>query len=164
MPGKHSPNGRVHDPAAALGSPQRGEPYARVAADRTRSAEPTCRQTASVPVTTGGISGSLGPAEQTGWAHDRLIGIGDIGEFFKLRRTAAYELTHRPEFPKPILVSARCYRWWAREVESFAASLRRERTRSCGPRTPRPRGDQSTMSPGHITGSVRPARTRRDAR
>lgn len=50
-------------------------------------------------------------------ASDRLIGIADIRELFKLGRTAAYELTHRPEFPDPIEISPHCYRWWASEVD-----------------------------------------------
>ena len=39
-------------------------------------------------------------AGQTRWTTDRLISIGDIRNLFKLGRTAAYELTHRPEFPR----------------------------------------------------------------
>ena len=42
---------------------------------------------------------------------DRLISIGDIRVLFKLGRTAAYELTHRPGFPDPVQVSRRCLRW-----------------------------------------------------
>jgi predicted DNA-binding transcriptional regulator AlpA len=163
MPGEHSPNRRVHRPATPLRHIQLEEPYARVTTDRVRSDEPTRRRTATVPATTDGATPSLGLVDQIGWAHDRLIGIGDIREFFKLGRTAAYELTHRPEFPEPVLVSPRCYRWWASEVDSFAASLRRERSRSCGQRAPRPRVTHSTMPTGHITGRVRPARPRKDA-
>ena len=36
------------------------------------------------------------------WTSDRLISIGDIRKLFKLGRTAAYELTHRPDFPEPV--------------------------------------------------------------
>jgi predicted DNA-binding transcriptional regulator AlpA len=141
--------------------------HARVAACRARSDEPTCQRAASapiaqVPVTTDDATRAW-PGDQTAWAHDRLIGIGDIREFFKLGRTAAYELTHRPEFPDPVLVSPRCYRWWASEVDSFAASLRRERTRRCGRRTRRPSAAHSPTPSGRITGRVRPARTRREA-
>src|SRR6266567_3838412 len=39
---------------------------------------------------------------------DRLISVGDIRALFKLGRTAAYELTHRPGFPAPVRVSSRC--------------------------------------------------------
>jgi predicted DNA-binding transcriptional regulator AlpA len=46
---------------------------------------------------------------------DSLIGIGEIRAIFGLGRTAAYELTHRPDFPAPICLSSRCYRWWAAE-------------------------------------------------
>src|SRR5215472_12836243 len=61
------------------------------------------------------------------WASgDRLISIADIRAFFKIGRTAAYELTHRPGFPDPVPISARRYRWWASEVEAFATALRQE--------------------------------------
>src|ERR1700735_510138 len=58
------------------------------------------------------ISGpaSAGPAR---WTSDTLISIGDISELFKLGRTAAYELTQRPDFPEPVPISPRCHRWWA---------------------------------------------------
>ena len=105
---------------------------------------------------------------QARWTTDRLISIGDIRSLFKLGRTAAYELTHRPEFPEPVPISPRCYRWWASEVDAFAANLRRKRPdRSVGgdgsqratkPQTPRP-----ATPPRHITGKVRAARARREA-
>jgi predicted DNA-binding transcriptional regulator AlpA len=108
------------------------------------------------------------PAEASGpssWASgDRLIGIADIRAFFKIGRTAAYELTHRPGFPDPVPISARCYRWWASEVEAFAAALRLEgaqdgtRRRAIRPRLPDP-----AVPPSRITGKVRAARTRREA-
>src|SRR5271165_6206062 len=65
---------------------------------------------------------------QARWTTDRLISIGDIRNLFKLGRTAAYELTHRPEFPEPVPVSPRCYRWWASEVDAYAAALRLKRS------------------------------------
>ena len=40
-------------------------------------------------------------AGQAQWSSDRLISIEEIRKLFKLGRTAAYELTHRPEFPEP---------------------------------------------------------------
>ena len=43
----------------------------------------------------------------TRWANDALIGIADIRKRFKLGRTAAYELTHRPGFPDPVRISPR---------------------------------------------------------
>jgi predicted DNA-binding transcriptional regulator AlpA len=49
---------------------------------------------------------------------DRLISIGDIRTLFKLGRTAAYELTHRPGFPNPVQVSSRCLRRRARATGS----------------------------------------------
>jgi predicted DNA-binding transcriptional regulator AlpA len=97
-----------------------------------------------------------------------LISIEEIRQLFKLGRTAAYELTHRPEFPEPVPISSRCYRWWASEVNAFAANLRRKRpdgsVDSGGSRsvtnlqTPRP-----ATPPRHITGKVRAARGRREA-
>jgi predicted DNA-binding transcriptional regulator AlpA len=108
---------------------------------------------------------TAGPAR---WTSDRLISIEDIRELFKLGRTAAYELTHRPDFPEPVPISPRCYRWWASEVDAFADSLRRKRSeqsvrgdgtqRATKPQTPHP-----AMPPRRITGKVRAARARREA-
>jgi predicted DNA-binding transcriptional regulator AlpA len=90
---------------------------------------------------------------------DTLITITDIRRIFRLGRTAAYELTRRPGFPDPVRVSARCYRWWASEVDAFAAALPREHApqapRSAkGPRLPDPASPRR-----QITGRVRAART-----
>ena len=108
-------------------------------------------------------------AGQVQWTTDRLISIGDIRKLFQLGRTAAYELTHRPEFPAPVPISSRCYRWWASEVDAFAANLRRKRPdesvggdssqRTTNPRTPHP-----ATPPRRITGKVRAARAARAAR
>ncbi len=105
---------------------------------------------------------------QARWTTDRLISIGDIRSFFKLGRTAAYELTHRPEFPAPVAISSRCYRWWASEVDAFAANLRRKRSeQSVGgdgnQRTTKPQTPHPATPPRRITGKVRAARTRREA-
>jgi predicted DNA-binding transcriptional regulator AlpA len=99
-----------------------------------------------------------------GWTADSLMTIGDIRGFFKLGRTAAYELTHRPEFPDPVPVSPRCYRWWASEVCAYATALRRERANGCRPRTTRPRPPHPATPPRRITGQLRPARARKEAR
>lgn len=162
MSSKHAPNGRPCSPVASLPELGHEKPWARAAVHRASEAGPTC-QAASVSVGPDVTTRSLAPADQTDWAHDKLIDIGDIREFFKLGRTAAYELTRRPEFPEPVLLSSHCYRWWASEVDSFAASLRREPRRRCTAGTSRPRAADSTMPPGRITGRVRPARTRRKA-
>ena len=45
-------------------------------------------------------SGAGSAAEPPRWAHDSLIGITEIRRIFRLGRTAAYELTHRPGFPR----------------------------------------------------------------
>lgn len=96
------------------------------------------------------------------WTDDRLISIRDIRNVFGLGRTAAYELTHRPEFPEAVRVSPRCYRWWVSEVNAFAASLRPH----CAEPTRRARTQQAAKSqlphsatPRHITGKIRTART-----
>jgi predicted DNA-binding transcriptional regulator AlpA len=104
-------------------------------------------------------------AVQTSWTSDTLISIRDLREFFGLGRTAAYELTRRPGFPVPVVISPRCYRWWASEVLAFAASIRSQsakpnRPASCARRRREP--DLST-SACRISGKVRAARTRRQA-
>ena len=94
---------------------------------------------------------------------DRLISIGDIRVLFKLGRTAAYELTHRPGFPAPVRVSRRCLRWWASEVDAYADALQcegaRRRTRRAATRET---GEPAVVS-GRITGTVRTARRRRES-
>lgn len=88
-----------------------------------------------------------------------LIGIREIRAMFRLGRTAAYELTHRPGFPAPIRISARCYRWWATEVTAFAASLRHQQTRPASHECSARRTATSLdITPPRITGRVRPAR------
>jgi len=94
------------------------------------------------------------------WTDDRLISIGDIRVLFKLGRTAAYELTHRPDFPEPVPISPRCYRWWASEVEAFADSLRRKRPDQCAAgggtrRTAKPRTLDPATPPGRYQGELR---------
>ena len=90
---------------------------------------------------------------------DTLNTITDIRRIFRLGCTAAYELTRRAGFPDPVRVSARCYRWWASEVDAFAAALPREHARQAprqarGPRLPDPATPRR-----QITGTVRAART-----
>jgi predicted DNA-binding transcriptional regulator AlpA len=95
---------------------------------------------------------------------DRLVSIRDIRTLFALGRTAAYELTHRADFPEPVVVSPRCYRWWASEVITFAAHLRSERTEPV--RTTRRAAVQAVhpnAPPLRINGTVRAARTRRSS-
>jgi predicted DNA-binding transcriptional regulator AlpA len=107
---------------------------------------------------------TAGPAR---WTSDNLISIGDIRKLFKLGRTSAYELTHRPDFPEPVPISSRCYRWWASEVGAYADTLRRKRPdQPAGPgnqRTTKPQAPQPATPPRRITGKVRTARTRREA-
>jgi predicted DNA-binding transcriptional regulator AlpA len=96
---------------------------------------------------------------------DQLISVADIRVLFGLGRTAAYELTYRPGFPEPVVISSRCHRWWASEVMAFANAIRRE---SPGPRR---HGNANhpirgqIANPGttryRITGRVRVARPRR---
>ena len=104
-------------------------------------------------------------ARQTRWTTDRLISIGDIRNLFRLGRTAAYELTHRPEFPEPVPVSSRCYRWWASEVEAYAATLRLKRSQQSADATRRatkPDASHRATPPRRITGKVRAARNRKE--
>ena len=101
------------------------------------------------------------------WTSDRLISIGDIRSLFKLGRTAAYELTHRPDFPDPVPISPRCYRWWASEVEAFAATLRRQRSEqplrdSATRRATKPHESHPATPPRRITGKVRAVRNRKE--
>lgn len=100
------------------------------------------------------------------WSADRLISISDIRGLFELGRTAAYELTHRPDFPEPVVLSSRCYRWWASEVTAFAITIRNENARPDRPgaaargrfrHAPDPAGPSL-----RISGRVRTARTRRN--
>ena len=102
---------------------------------------------------------------QARWANDALISIADIRKRFKLGRTAAYELTHRPGFPDPVPISPRCYRWWASEVDAFAASLRREQASQSAAGALRKEKPQAPgpATPMRITGTLRAARTRREA-
>ena len=92
---------------------------------------------------------------------DQLISISDIRTLFKLGRTAAYDLTHRPEFPAPVQVSGRCLRWWASEVSAYADALQskgaQRRTR---PTNARPMGEPAASAARRITGTVRAARGR----
>jgi predicted DNA-binding transcriptional regulator AlpA len=90
---------------------------------------------------------------------DTLITITDIRRIFRLGRTAAYELTRRAGFPEPVRVSARCYRWWASEVDAFAAALPREHARQAPRPGNRPRLPDPETPPRQITGKVRAART-----
>jgi predicted DNA-binding transcriptional regulator AlpA len=91
---------------------------------------------------------------------DMLIDIVEVRRIFHIGRTAAYELTHRRGFPAPVLISPRCYRWWASEVAAFAASLPRDPARAAKKAPASHQVPDSAVSPGKITGSVRVARTR----
>jgi len=97
------------------------------------------------------------PSADTSTGPDhRLIDIWEIRAMFGLGRTAAYELTHRPDFPAPVVISARCYRWWSAEVAAFAAGLREQQ----GPPTRRRTHQAATSSdPGvpRLIGKVRMA-------
>jgi predicted DNA-binding transcriptional regulator AlpA len=86
---------------------------------------------------------------------DTLIPITDIRRIFRLGRTVAYELTRRAGFPDPVRVSARCYRWWAIEVNAFAAARPRERARQSPRPGTRPRLPDPAAPPRQITGRVR---------
>lgn len=107
-------------------------------------------------------SGADSASQPPRWARDSLIGIAEIRTIFRLGRTAAYELTHRPGFPDPVPISPRCYRWWASEVAGFAAALRREPVRAnAQPTRKLPLPDSAAPQP-RITGKIRAARARRE--
>jgi predicted DNA-binding transcriptional regulator AlpA len=93
---------------------------------------------------------------------DRLISIGDIRVLFKLGRTAAYELTHRPGFPAPVRVSSRCLRWWDSEVGAYAGTLQREGAQRRARRVTTRVAVEPAAVPQRITGTVRDARGRRE--
>ena len=108
---------------------------------------------------------SAGPAR---WTSDTPISIGDIRKLFKLGRTTAYELTHRPDFPEPVPISSRCHRLWASEAGAFADKLRRQRPDQSGrsggtQRATKPQTPHLCMPPHRITGKVRTVRVRREA-
>jgi predicted DNA-binding transcriptional regulator AlpA len=90
---------------------------------------------------------------------DTLITITDIRRIFRLGRTAAYELTRRPGFPDPVQVSARCYRWWASEVDAYATALPREHARQAPRQASGSRPPDPATPPRQITGRIRAART-----
>lgn len=112
-----------------------------------------------------GIARDTQPSRGTEQIPDRMISVADIRVLFRLGRTAAYELTHRPDFPEPVVISTRCHRWWASEVIAFADAIRRE--------SPRPRRHGNANHVRHrqvtnpntpacrITGRVRVARARK---
>ncbi len=102
-------------------------------------------------------------AAPTWSAGDELISIADIRRLFKLGRTAAYDLTHRPDFPAHVEISPHCYRWWASEVYEFAATLRRERAQGSTRRAKKSRLPDPAIPPRRITGKVRAARARKEA-
>lgn len=109
---------------------------------------------AACPTETAGLSPS---------ASGKLVSIDHIRDLFKLGRTAAYELTHRPGFPDPVEISPHCYRWWASEVDEFAATLRRERAQVRTRRAKTPHLPDPATPPRRITGRVRAARPRKEA-
>jgi predicted DNA-binding transcriptional regulator AlpA len=102
-----------------------------------------------------------GTARQGRGNTDQLISITDIRALFKLGRTAAYELTHRPGFPAPVQVSRRCLRWWASEVNAYADTLQREGARCRARRATTRQADDPAVQPRRITGTVRAARGRK---
>jgi hypothetical protein len=55
-------------------------------------------------------------------------------------------------------VSTHCYRWWASEVDAFAADLRREPAQHTARPTAKPRLPDPATPPRQIIGTVRTAR------
>jgi predicted DNA-binding transcriptional regulator AlpA len=91
-----------------------------------------------------------------------LISIREIRALFGLGRTAAYELTHRPDFPTPLRLSPRCYRWWPAEVAAFAADLRHQAQPANHGRPARQAAAQE-IPELRITGKMRTVRRRKEA-
>jgi len=94
---------------------------------------------------------------------DRLINIWEVAKVFGIGRTAAYKLTRRPGFPRPIVISPRCYRWPEAEVAAFAETLKEDpgqRRLPAGGRRSRDGGRRGDAVAGRISGTVRPVRTR----
>ncbi len=91
---------------------------------------------------------------------DRLMSVSDIRVLFKLGRTAAYQLTHRPGFPAPVQLSRRCLRWWASEIEAYADTLQRHGAQHRTRRTTTRQASTPGAQPRRITGTVRAARSR----
>ena len=102
------------------------------------------------------------PVRQQGHDTDRLISISDIRIFFKLGRTAAYELTRRPGFPAPVQISRRCLRWWANEVDAYADALQREGAQRRTQRTTPRQAGTPAAQPRRITGTVRAVRSHKE--
>jgi predicted DNA-binding transcriptional regulator AlpA len=95
---------------------------------------------------------------------NRMISIWEVAKVFGLGRTAAYKLTRRSDFPRPIVISPRCYRWPEAEVAAFAETLRKDAGQRCQPasgRSSRDGGRRGDAVAGRISGTVRPVRARR---
>ena len=93
---------------------------------------------------------------------DELLSISDIRRRFKLGRTAAYELTHRPGFPAPVEISRGCLRWWVSEVNAYADTLQREGARSRARRTTTRQAELTAAPHRRITGTIRAAQARKE--
>ena len=99
-------------------------------------------------------------------ASTRLISREQIGEIFGLRRSATYDLTQRPGFPTPVVLSPKCHRWPVEEVLAFAAALRHQEVGLQRPRLARTGPAQGIAWPAsgaRVTGRIRPARERKAA-
>jgi predicted DNA-binding transcriptional regulator AlpA len=104
----------------------------------------------------GGTASGDGAAEP-----NRLMSRQQVGGMFGLRKSATYDLTRRPDFPPPVVISSRCLRWPVEEVAAFAEQLRRKNDgrpiRQAG--VGRASGDAVWLVPaGRVVGRVRPAR------
>jgi predicted DNA-binding transcriptional regulator AlpA len=91
----------------------------------------------------------------------RLMSRQQVGDLFGLRKSAAYDLTQRPDFPPPVVVSSRCLRWPAEEVAAYAENLRRKEADRSGHLGGAGGGSRDTDWPSperRVIGRVRPAR------
>jgi predicted DNA-binding transcriptional regulator AlpA len=107
-----------------------------------------------------------GQDSPSGWSPDGagLMSRREIGEFFRLGKSAAYDLTRRADFPPPVVVSTRCLRWPQRDVTQFAERLRGNPPRRRG--HPRAAHHPAGAPAGQrrITGRVRAVGERRETR
>jgi predicted DNA-binding transcriptional regulator AlpA len=55
-----------------------------------------------------------------------VFDIHDIERVFGIGETLARDLTRDPAFPRPYILSSRCYRWLAVEVLTYRETLRAE--------------------------------------
>lgn len=139
----------------------------RESATRASRAEVVSRKRAEIEAVLGALyrAGVVALGQELGGEGaiqtNRLISRQQVGELFGLRRSATYELTRRPDFPPPVVLSSKCLRWPVDEVVAFAEKLRPKEARQPMRRVRAGRANGDVAWPvleGRLTGRVRPAR------